>query len=181
MAKTLAQIPKIKFKVQNISIQLLLNVKISTTNHVLNCSFLLKCSSKKYPNGKISPNLVTLVLKNIGNESIFQSDNNYKSILLVEKLREIMYYKTGFRHFLPFQFCPLYNMKIRKMWYFNQSLLKISLKPHRSKQAKRFIFVAWQVDSDQRCIIKKYWLMAHTTSLVVNVSSVCGCIKNIGS
>ncbi len=36
-----------KKKIQYISIELVLNVKIHTTNHILNCSFVQKYSSKK--------------------------------------------------------------------------------------------------------------------------------------
>jgi hypothetical protein len=42
VAKTLAQTLKVKFKFQNMYIQLLLNVYINTTNHVLKLLMCLK-------------------------------------------------------------------------------------------------------------------------------------------
>jgi hypothetical protein len=55
-----AKISQFKLKIQNIFIHLLLNVKISTKNYVL--GMFIKVLYQKYPNGKISPNLVTLIL-----------------------------------------------------------------------------------------------------------------------
>ncbi len=62
VAKTVAKLQKLKLKVKNSCIKLLLNVKISTINRVLKLLIQIfkKYPNKKQPNIKNLPNFVTL-------------------------------------------------------------------------------------------------------------------------
>ncbi len=53
VAKTAAKISKIQLNILNIYIKLLLNINISTTNHVWNCSFVQKCKKFSSKSGRM--------------------------------------------------------------------------------------------------------------------------------